>query len=567
MKSNAIFIFTSFLIASSIGVNLVSCTKKNPSKAGSRFLASTPSENLICDDLFTAACVNPDGTLKDLTEELRAETNEMIEVAQNKALKAMGFDSLEDAYLDRIQKAGGFEVGPQESGANFNLGLGVASCDESPISGNSQSRHTNLIIDYYSDNLSEYILHVAENCSAAEDSILSSESKSICANQLRLRTEVSNIMRLPANQRKEKARNFVNDNNVILDSSAPDSANNICYHAEYIQNLRLDEIDSKLRLEIQTSRPFVEHVIDHFYSPENIKQANEHFTNSRRHLQNIYNEINPNSPNEKTFQTSMSNLRLKILEKPSATDYTRNANGTFVLKENSTYIEGDHETYQSVFSDPRLSYFRDNNAAYFSPAEISALGTEYKDLGHISMRPTLWAQLQSNPTLFYSILAHENGHKFSPNISSYEGFGDITEKFDDLFTCFSQSESIAMTEEMKTEVIADYMAAEILARKLAEEPDLNRRRELLIQSQSNLCVTESELLSVGYFARPNDGYPPNNHRCSGIFGANQNIRNLIGCKGDSPNYKSCGLDLSLDSSSGPSTNPATGSSVEEVGTE
>ena len=192
MQFNTVFVFILIIVIS----NLVSCSKKTEDKVRGRFLASTPSENLICEYLFSAACLNSDGTLKDPLAEVRAETNEVIELAQNRALEAMGYHSLEEAYLDRMQKAGGFEVGPQEDGSAYNLGLGVSSCEESPISGNNQSRHAGIISNYYSQNLGEFIVQIAKLCRDNSISSAAGTVQSFCAEQLRLRTEVSNINRL-----------------------------------------------------------------------------------------------------------------------------------------------------------------------------------------------------------------------------------------------------------------------------------------------------------------------------------------------------------------------------------
>lgn len=557
MRFNKVFVFILIIVIS----NLVSCSKKTEDKVRGRFLASTPSENLICEDLFSAACLNSDGTLKDPFAEVRAETNEVIELAQNRALEAMGYSSLEEAYLDRMQKAGGFEVGPQENGASYNLGLGVSSCEESPISGNNQSRHVGIVSNYYSQNLDEFIFQIANICRDNSISSAAGNVQSLCAEQLRLRTEISNIYRLSHEEKKQRARDFVNQNISILQFGESRPENNLCFLAEFIQNIRLDEIDTNLRKEIQTSRPFVETMIDHFYSPENIRRANAQFANSRAQLQSIYNEINPNSPNAEVFQTSLNNLRLQTLQRPSDSDYVRNVNGTLVLKDNLGAVEGYEETYHSIFSDLTLNFFREPNGMYLTPAEISSELINYNDLGHISMRPALWATLQNNPMIFNSILSHETGHKFSPSVSNYEGFGDINHKFNDIFICFGQSESINMTDSMKNEVIADYVAAEMLARQLSIETDINKRRESLIKSVSHFCGFESEMLNYGVFSDPNQ-YPAINHRCSGIFGANPNIRNLIGCEGESPNYKSCGLNLSLGVGVAPATQDSNEGGVE-----
>ncbi len=536
---------------------IISCHNNNTKSnlKSTRGLASTPSENLICEDLFSAACINSDGSLKDVTQEQNQDTSEILELAEKRALTAMGYSSIDEAMADRLSKAG-IEASSGPDGLAFDLGLGVDDCETKSISGNNQTRHYAAVQKYFTSDLNDFLFSVAQKCAdTANQSRFASINNNFsqCGDQLRLRSEVSEIYRLPDSEQRTKAEAFViqNFNYVVPFKTEKSAEAALCDLAVYVQNNKLNQIGDDLLTEVQTSRPYVETVINSFYSPENVLRAQTQFDEVNRELKSIFSEINPNSPNAETFNSSMTAFSLRTVKKPPASDYRINENGTVVLKDETSFMESNIQTYKTVFGDLSSSYFYDLNAVYNSPVTLTANSMNYSSDSEVTMMPGYWGLLDAHPNIFYSTLAHEAGHKFSPSSTAYEGFGDLNSKFDVLFDCYRQNGSLNMSETMKDEVLADYISSEILARRLAKISDPTQRRKALIDAMGDMCSFENSHLVNGIMSTQEGDYPPNNHRCSGIYGANPNMRRLIGCAGESSKYKTCGLKLKPQTSVSP----------------
>jgi hypothetical protein len=96
-----------------------------------------------------------------------------------------------------------------------------------------------------------------------------------------------------------------------------------------------------------------------------------------------------------------------------------------------------------------------------------------------------------------------------------------------------------MREDQAEEVLADYIAAEVIAKELAHLP-ADQRRSNLRALLRQYCASEEDiqrLHSVTY----NDSHPDFMLRIDGIFGANSNLRQVVGCPDESPSYKTCSM--------------------------
>ncbi len=546
-KKQLTFILPSICILAA-GMYFFTTVFNIPIQNGSRGPASAEDENLICEDLFDAACENYSSDFPESMANEVEKNNSKINEIQTQAISAMGFQSYDEALVDRLRKSGitSAEIVP---GAGISIaplpGVGPGSdCSNATLTSSNSEEHQKLINTYLQRNPIELAGYIRERCKP--DTFLSSNVD--CGDVSAVRRQVSDILRLEGEARNVEAANFFNQyKSMLAPAGDTDSRSNTCSFASHLQSKSIERVQNDLNVEINTSQTFVTGVMDHYYSPRNVDRAQRTFSSINNDFKELMREIAPNSQGLNSLESTVSNTEFVIPRRPVESDYFVNSNGVKVLKENFKEIIPANNMIGSVYSnfsnffDPRSSFFQGYNGIYRGNLVIDSSGGLVNSGPTIFLYPSYLSIMDANLETSYSVLSHEVGHSISPLNANHQGYGGLLSKFQPLFDCYSEGESIAMTEAQKNEVIADYISSELMNKRLSRIPNRRKRRELLLKSVQNLCNYELEHEMHGLLG--SDAYPDNFHRCSGIYGANANLRETIGCEGRSTRYKNCSLEI------------------------
>jgi hypothetical protein len=235
-------------------------------------------------------------------------------------------------------------------------------------------------------------------------------------------------------------------------------------------------------------------------------------------------------------------LNLLWMENPPDGAYKKGPRGNLVLddqKATPSYVRQFSDDLLNVFSDPDMSYFTTMNANY---VPVLSMG-RYNQKERVAMMPVFIQNMKDNPFVFQSVLAHEAGHKIGPLVSRINGY-DLAPEYKDLLVCYKDNKSIKLEENQADETIADYISSEVMARQISKLPK-EQKLPAFMSSMEAFCQFDAKMTNMNT-AMCKEAHPENSLRISGIYGANPNMRKAIGCEGDSPNFKSCGLkDIKL----------------------
>lgn len=255
-------------------------------------------------------------------------------------------------------------------------------------------------------------------------------------------------------------------------------------------------------------------------------------------LNDVLSQVVSDSSKRAKIQSGYDTLRLDWMEKPDASLYTPGKDGKLSL---------DSEKYQRAImqsgrassldideltADPTLSGFKTKNA-FYNPAQ-SGPAIKYDET--ISIGPGFLPLADSNPEALRTLLGHELAHRIGSFRGLANGF-DLKAEYAPLLACYADSKSIKMQPSERDEVISDYIASEVLARRVSRLPAAERRTAV-IRAMAPLCAEADGFeTSEG----PRSVHPREEFRVSGIFGASPNLRLSLGCAGDARDFKSCGL--------------------------
>ncbi len=296
------------------------------------------------------------------------------------------------------------------------------------------------------------------------------------------------------------------------------------------------------------TRPAVEHLLNTYYKQENYLYAKGSLEKMKQILPSITAEVFKDFSKEKTTNilNDYKKIDLRWFMLPTDDQYKKTANIEYYnydeIYSAKGVVDNDEGLLGNVLFSPRLSFFRDLNA-YFMP-KISLGNTEVDS--YINLMPATIALHKGNLFTMMTTLAHELGHRIDPkNLSLY---GDDPEKaFDKFFECLKKRNGINVQRYQRGEVIADYISAEIMSKFIKENISGALLQKAAIMScMQDFCMFDESAIndnSVDYLVSFTSTHPNNLARVNGIFGANKNVRELLGCKeASSAEYVSCDLN-------------------------
>lgn len=555
------------------------------------------SPDAICEDLFTASCTGTDGKPKfeGRDKSLQQELTDSINKARDDTAKSMGFKDFDDAAKRKLKDAGLEVSEPVDPDAWKNLKGGgpsgrpskslystVEECHHearelqtasstatdlkqlqelSKKYDSFRSKYLELRIGYHAKDIPNFVSGILPQCEAVKgvpSTNVDPKMRKTCENITQIRKQAINLFRLEGTpEYEEQAKKFVReylpansysaskgDPNKTeieilrekIDSDGNRSIGNCYMYASLVENaggkVFRDFVD-----DVNKSKPTVDAVIDTFYNDQNKQVATQTFQNARTDIKAIVSQLVHDSTKRKKILDGYDDLKLFWIDKPAESSYTKNRNGIPILDEEKSASEipralsGTDDLF-TIFSDPSLSYFTTLNANYRPSRSVG----DFKNSERVNILPAMIHLTEKNPYTFLNVIAHETGHKIGPEISKLNGY-DLTPEYKDLIACYKNHKSINLQKGQEDETIADYISSEVLALQIAKLPT-EKRREALMSSMETFCIYEDSERNSLNCKYP---HPENTLRVGGIFGANPNLREAVGCAGESSQFKSCGL--------------------------
>ena len=299
-------------------------------------------------------------------------------------------------------------------------------------------------------------------------------------------------------------------------------------------------------IEINISKTTVDSLISEYYTEANKAKINQMLESTKSEAQNIVSEFVIESDKRKAIIEEYDSLNHFWLVQPPQNSYKKGMHGNFILDEDKAVpelVRKEMDDTYGIFSDPYLSYFANLNANFIPSLNPGIVKKKLR----VSLMPIFLQHLMNeNTQATKAILAHEVAHKIGPKMSKLQGH-PLDLEYVNLLDCYKNSKSIKLESKQADEAIADYIASEIIARDLAALSPNNRKQALKYAMESYCLADAINLHSHSIFCDGN--HPENSLRVSGIFGANPNLRKVIGCDKESSLYQSCGLkDIKLPES-------------------
>ncbi len=559
----------------------------------------------ICTDLFGAACMDVNGKLKHQSREKEDSEAiiQHVRRARDAAAKTMGFKDFDDALRAKMKDSGialldrpepiawsalKREIStPPYSKAGSKIYTAVADCEkevaeikkiglekDSPEKAAQSSEKYSAFLKKYKEQnirlfakdltlfLSDQIGDKCRKIKGQPDLYRQDDNVTIfntCENITQLRQQAVEIYRLegtpeymalaekfvrlhflPEPQEKVSADAGAKSPEKKLEDRVTDDYYTIFRYCAEFSNVA-ESVGAKIFDEfvqdVQKNKASVDILVDSFYGERQKALVTEMVKESRAELQQVVSQfVRDPEERRKIFEDSDS-LNLRWLEKPEDSRYEKKGNVPLTLKANpdtSIYMQSERDDLETLMSDPSLSFFTTFNANYRS---ATSLGKD-RDHQRINIMPRMINTFERNPLGYLTVIAHEMGHQIDLNSSKDNGY-NLSAEYKDLLACFKEPKSINMHSRQAGEAIADYISSEVLARTLSKLPP-DKRRQALMTSMETMCAFE-ESDSAAHILNCTGTHPAIPLRLGGIFGANPNIRKAIGCEGDSPKFKSCGL--------------------------
>ena len=309
----------------------------------------------------------------------------------------------------------------------------------------------------------------------------------------------------------------------------------------YCSSLRVSMENATIRVfsdfmaSIGKDKTTVETLIDSVYSLGREKQIKEIFNNIRSDIQALVRAIVKDPKKRQRIIDEYENIKLFWIKKPVDELYVKNSNGSLILSDTIDPLDTD-KAVVSIFFDPDLSHFKSNNA-YYTPTSSNGV---VKVDEQIAINPGLLHLLEKSPIALIFPIAHEMAHKIDPKRGALNGH-DLSAEYEELLTCYKNNSSIKLEKGQSQEVIADYIASEILARQVQNLPK-SESRERVMEAMSGLCIIEEDSRHYLSLKGP---HPSLLLRFRGIFSANPSLRKVMDCPPASTKYKTCGLRVSI----------------------
>ncbi len=297
------------------------------------------------------------------------------------------------------------------------------------------------------------------------------------------------------------------------------------------------KVVADLYKKISKSKTTVDDMVDSVYSKKREELATEIFQSARSDIQNLTRSFVVDSQKRGEILDGYDRLKPYWMKKPDDSAYTKDQTGSMVLDEDKVTTSPLDPT-SSIFFDPNLSFFTTLNAFYLPSASFGNMKTDEQ----VNMLPAFVSMLDKNPYAYLTIVAHEAGHKISPRLGKINGY-DLSSEYKDLLACYKDRKSINLQDNQADETLADYFSSEVLAREIQNLPS-EKRKQALMSSMEAYCIFD-DTADQQHSVMCKESHPENSLRVGGIFGANPSLRKVIGCEGDSSNFKTCGLRHSI----------------------
>ena len=557
--------------------------------------------------------MNSDRQLKyaDRLDEFENEMKEIIKDARNKTAKALGYKDMDEAIKAKLKEEG-LELA-EESNKDSNSGHQASTparvyavaqeCnkewgeltedDYRNISDINQLKEIERKLDSFKEKYDErsVALHardipnfvmsaVGSKCQwfksnpgmyKAEDN---PELAKVCANLTEMRRKAIDLFRLEGSpEYREQAEKFVREYNVPspranFGRSESEESESQRSEADQIKNRILakrsqyvtlcgeishlyqsvgEKVVNEFLVETNRTKTTVDGLLNAIYHEKNKSRIDRVYEEIKGDIQEVTKHLVKDPAKRARVLDEYDRLKLTWYEKPPASDYKKNERGQLILGDE---LKGDTQRLANYLSDPTLSFFTTLNAYYSPPMAIGEMKTEE----FVEMMPVFINQIDKNTAGFVMTLAHELGHKIDPGVSKLVGY-DLTDRYKDLLACYADPKSIKMQKGQEGEVVADAIAAEILAHQISKLP-VEQRRQALVASVANFCYISGTNENQNILSCKGQ-HPEPSLRISGIFGANPNLRKAVGCEDESSKYKSCGLNLSLSGGAAKSSDSGT----------
>lgn len=584
------------------------------------FSNSWAQDQKVCDDLFSATCLGPNGRNKfaERNEKTKEGAVKVVRDARDKTAKELGFKDFDEALKSRLKEAG-FELknppdektwkllkGEIESDGSYDsneakrLYVSAELCDKdvdelkkisyygitdlnelkkvqdqvdnfwNKYNGKATKIHSNDIPDFISNYIGDKCKRLKNDPDHYKPEE-NPEAAKVCGNIEQLRREAVRIFRLEGTPEYQvESEKFIREN-LIPDLSyhSPPSAStttnpppeksevdkardqiqktlnrtySYCYSYSEAIKKSAKKVAEDFMKEINTSKTTVESVIGAFYTDENKKKANEMFVTAKTDIQDMITKFVKDPQKRTEIMNGYDSLNLLWMENPPDSSYKKGPRGNLVLDDQKavpSYVRQFSDDPLNVFADPTLSHFTTMNANY---VPVLSMG-RYNQKERVAMMPVFIQNMKDNPYVFQTVLAHEAGHKIGPLVSRINGY-DLTPEYKELLACYKDNKSIKLEENQADETIADYISSEVMARQISKLPK-EQRQSALMSSMEAFCQFDVTMTHM-HTVMCKGAHPENSLRISGVYGANPNMRKAIGCEGDSPNFKSCGLkDIKL----------------------
>lgn len=567
-----------------------------------------------CEDLFGAACLKPNGERKySRVEEdiLQPEAKSMIEGARAEALKAMGYNSVDNAVTGELRRAG-IELEPATSntntnsnppgdsfsvnGRNFTLAKkcfdDFYAMQRQLPKGDSEdilAQRVQAYLEYekkkkeslakiYALDIPNYMSKVDRECEYFKQNndkfplANNSSTVAFCSQILQIQREAVDLFRQKGSaQYATLAEQFVKKYTIPMFEDVPPKPNeNIsaylrrkeaklltpnCGDVYAAMSLGTSAVLGDLNEKLMRSQPAVDHILRTAYSPERQRTLETMTASVRAHAQTLARNYGPNSTTQEKMASDFVNLEVWWPRSFSNDDYIKDPQtGLMVLNPDKLDM-----TEEGIFLDPTMGHFKSFNA-YNSP-EVHI--EEVRVANQVNMQPYMLQLMQKNPFHVYAILAHEFGHNFDPNRVQMAGYQGMGAQYSNLMACYKDSRSINMQRGQEGEVFSDYVAAEMIASEVNKVPPAMRRRTVM-NALSGFCMMESLSGNDIQFGE----HPITMLRIAGVMGGNPSLRKMLGCSADSSKYKTCGMPTSiLDMNSQSPVNPSHSEEREYEGVE
>ena len=566
-------------------------------KATSKATGSGASHE--CNDLFKAACLRKNGKPKyrGYDKEFKSSIQKIIDEARNKTFQDMGFKNLEEAVHFKLKEAG-MELSKNPSQeeweeikkhASLRGSLDfkhIKSCEnemnnikDQLYESNTEEdlknapekiehfkrKYTGLLKEYYVKDIPSFFDQLRKVCSRLEEAktkgstnLLPENRKlfELCRTFSAIKLQAVDVYRQEGSPSySQKAKQFIESYFFIpqnkykpsrnRDKTAPqnkfkeqrqflqDSVGNfnICRPLNRAMGVYADLLLNEVMEVSAKSKKTIDHLIDAFYTEDNKETLNEMFHSANADVQDLLSVLVKNPKEMDNIKSGFKSFRFEWLEKPKPENYEKKK-GILSLKE--SLFPSD---VSMIFEDFSLSHFTAYNAMYMP--SFSANFQEERE--SIMIYPVKLHLLRRNPFSFFAVVAHEVGHKVSIGGASSIKDSQLLSEYTDLLTCYKDKKSINIQTYQYPEVLADYISSEVLARQVSKLP-LEKRKQAILAAMEGSCVfNEIE----GFHLDCKGFHPHPSLRASGIYGANPSIRRMLGCQGDSPFFKTCGLRKSI----------------------